>query len=391
MTSPSRLVISPSLVTGLRLVCAAVVPLLIAGCNTPDESTDSADNAETQAAESVESTQSALLGLDPVRCDKINFPVTLAEGATTVYNVVGWLCGRGSIANKPIQVLVSGATYSHVYWDFPYKPAQYSYVNALTAAGYATLAIDRIGVGESDHPPAADLTTEGSAHTVHQVIQKLRSGTLTAPTFGRVKAKRIVLVGHSYGSGVSTLEASTYHDIDALIVTGLFHSFGPGALEVASHFLPTSYDPAFAGRNIPDGYLTTAPGSRGGSYFYYAPGTDQNVVAVDEATKDALSQYEPAGAGLGLAGTPAIDVPTFVVTGERDTITCNPPSCGSAALEAEKQFYSPAAHVHVAAIPAAGHCINLEKTAPLWFALAAAWSIRNVGLDTRFPQPPPQP
>lgn len=383
---------SPRIVTGLRITCAAVFPLLIAGCSAPTEPPESTESStESSEAENVETAQSALFGLEPVRCDKLSFPVTLAEGATTVYQVVGWLCGRGSIAHKPIQVLVSGATYSHVYWDFPYKPAQYSYVNALTAAGYATLAIDRIGVGESDHPPAADLTIAGSAHTLHQVIQQLRSATITAPSFGRVVGRRIVLVGHSYGSSVSMLEAETYHDIDALIVSGLFHSFGPGAFEVAAQFFPTAYDPHFAGRNIPDGYLTTAPGARGGDYFYYPPATDPNVVAKDEATKDALSQYEPAGSPEALAGTALIDVPVFTVTGERDTITCNRPSCTSDVVQAEKQFYSPAAHVHVATIPAAGHCLNLQKTAPIWFALAAAWSIRNVGLDTRFPQPPPQP
>lgn len=37
-----------------------------------------------------------------------------------------------------MQLLVHGATYNHLYWDFPHGPGYYSYVDAATAAGYAT-------------------------------------------------------------------------------------------------------------------------------------------------------------------------------------------------------------------------------------------------------------
>lgn len=376
MTARSRIV------TGLGTASVAVLPLLLPACATPAE-------AERQEQEGEVGTHSSeLLGLLPKRCDKLTFNVALAEGQTANYHVVGWLCGRGDIQHRTIQVLVHGITYSHYYWDFPYKPEQYSYVNALTAAGFATLNLDRIGIGESDHPPALEVTTTSNAYVVHQIVQQLRSGQLDTPSFGRIRGKRVMLVGHSLGAGISMLEAGTYHDVDGMIATDLLHSYGPGAAEIVGAFVPANMDPHFAGRNIPDGYITTAPGSRGGSWFYYAPTTDPQVVATDEATKETGTYGEGLDVQLGPAATPNIDVPVMTVVGNYDRLACNDPSCTeSGTLDGEYQYYSPAAHLKAVAIPYAGHDINLHKQAPLWFALAAAWSSAHVGIDTRLPLP----
>lgn len=37
------------------------------------------------------------------------------------------------------------------YWDLDYEDHSYSYVNTALDAGYSTLAIDRLGVGNSTH------------------------------------------------------------------------------------------------------------------------------------------------------------------------------------------------------------------------------------------------
>jgi pimeloyl-ACP methyl ester carboxylesterase len=66
-----------------------------------------------------------------------------------------------AMAGRPpaVLVLVHGITYGTYYWDFPYQPETYSAVNALNRHGYATLNIDRIGHGRSDHPLSALTTT----------------------------------------------------------------------------------------------------------------------------------------------------------------------------------------------------------------------------------------
>lgn len=366
---------SSSVVTGLRVAGVTLVSLLGTACASASE-----PEGEVTATD-----QAELHVLEPT-CERLSFPVALAAGQPATYHVVGWLCGRGSIKHRTIQVLLHGATYGHVYWDFPYQPERYSYVRALTAAGYATLSLDRIGIGESDHPPANDVTIASNAYVVHQVIQSLRSGTLDVPSFGRVTGSRVMLVGHSLGSVVSVAEAATYHDVDGVILTGLLHNPGPGLYEIAANLVPTSLDPVLAPRNLPAGYLTTLAGKRGEPFFYYSPTTDPAVVAKDELTKETATPGEFGDFWASVALSPQIDVPVFSIVGDKDRCFCATEACASEGLlAAEQQYFSPAAKLKTASIPLSAHDINLHKQAPLWYGLAAAWSALYVGVDTRFP------
>ena len=76
--------------------------------------------------------------LATVSCSEVQLPVALARGEPKQYQVYGQLCGQSPLGDRTVQVLVSGTTYSHIYWDFPYQSENYSYVDALTQAGYAT-------------------------------------------------------------------------------------------------------------------------------------------------------------------------------------------------------------------------------------------------------------
>src|SRR5712675_837809 len=64
-----------------------------------------------------------------------------------------------------LQILVSGSTYSHLYWDWPTAP-EYSYVRWMAEHGYATLNLDRLGIGISSHPPGEQVTVEAHAAAV---------------------------------------------------------------------------------------------------------------------------------------------------------------------------------------------------------------------------------
>lgn len=373
---------SSRFMTGLSVAGFALLSLLLPACAGATPESDDTDEPE----ESVGTTQQEL-SLLPVKCDRLTFKVALAQGQPATYNIAAWLCGRGSIDNRVIQVLVHGSTYSHYYWDFPYKPAQYSYVHAATLAGYATLNFDRIGIGESDHPPALDVTIPSNAFVLHQMVQKLRSNTLQTPSFGRVKGKRIVTVGHSLGSAIATQEAGTWHDVDGVIISGFINNFGPAQAELGTAFIPPQFDPRFAGRTFPDGYLTTAPGRR--DVFYNTAYAEPAVIAKDEATKETCTIGEiTPGAGGTYVGSAAIDVPVLSVIGDNDRLFCTDPSCtASGNIANEKNFYSPEAHVQVIAIPKSGHDLNLQVQAPAFYAVALAWSALNMGIDTRLPPP----
>lgn len=325
-----------------------------------------------------------------LRCEDVSFAVNLSPSDATVYNVFGVLCSRGSIHHKTIQVALHGATYSHLYWDFPYQPELYSYVRYATAAGYAVLSIDRIGIGQSDRPPADAVTIESNAYVVHQVVQALRGGDLVVPSFGRIRAERVALVGHSLGSVISIQEAATYGDVDGVVLTGVSHTITPALGDILTSLYPASLDPRFAGQNLPDGYLTSLPGHR--TVFYHAPSFDPQVVEVDDQTKETVTTAELNTAVPALALSNGIHVPVLVVVGDFDEAFCAAPTCSaSGSLATEPGFYPADACAEAVAIPGAGHDLNLHFQAPLAYATVLEWMDRRVGSNPKVAAPQPCP
>lgn len=306
-------------------------------------------------------------------CGQVQLPVALQPGQPASYQVVGWLCSRPPLRGRTIQVLVAGATYSHLYWDFPVRPERYSYVRALTDAGYATLTIDRIGIGVSSHPAPEQIDVEANAFVLHQVVQALRLGQVID------LFPKIILVGHSLGSSIALTEASRYHDVDGVIVSGFTHTITPAFLNAGQVLYPANQDGRFNGLNLPDGYLTTLPGTRG-LVFYSGPNAEADVIVQDEATKETVTQAELYGlAGVILNGdlSRAIQVPVLSVVGQQDLFFCSDAACSNA--QAETTFYGPQAQLELQVLPGFGHDLNLHLNAPTWFALARDWSDRHFG------------
>jgi pimeloyl-ACP methyl ester carboxylesterase len=329
--------------------------------------------------------------LPPPTCQKLQFRVTLAPGAQAHYKVVGWLCAKPPLTGRTVQVLLAGGTANHLYWDFPIRPQQYSYVRALTNAGYATLNLDNIGSGQSDLPPADQVTTDAAAYVVHQIVQALRAGQRPEFSFGKV-----ILVGHSNGSAVAVVEANRYADVDGLILTGLLHTYAPTASVAGALFYPVARDPHFVHRHVPPGYFTALPGALA-VITLYSPNTDADVVALQEERKDIYPQREDAGFDR-VVTSPAlvqgIHVPILSVVGQYDAFFCAAPSCPEA--RAEPAVYdcrgqsagvrgvvaticAPRAELELVVFPDAGHALNLQRNAPAWFALARHWSDRHFG------------
>jgi pimeloyl-ACP methyl ester carboxylesterase len=321
-----------------------------------------------------------------LRCTDVTFPVTLSASNATVYNVFGVLCARGSIHNKTIQIALHGATYGHLYWDWPYQPALYSYMRYATAAGYAVLNIDRIGIGRSSHPPADAVTIESNAYVVHQIVQALRSGNRVVPGFGRIRAERVALVGHSLGSLIAITEAATYDDVDGVALTGVSHTVTSHLGDVS--FYPANLDPRFAGQGLGDTYFTTVPGTRG--VFYNPPFFDPQVLAIDEQNKETVTLGELNTAVPALALSTGIHVPALLMVGDFDLAFCNEPSCSaSGSLAAESGFFAPDACLETKALPLSGHDLNLHFQAPLAYFAILNWIDRRVGRNPNAPPPVP--
>jgi pimeloyl-ACP methyl ester carboxylesterase len=314
-------------------------------------------------------------------------PVSLAAGQPASATVFGELCAtRAELTNgETVQLLLHGATYNHTYWDFgTFDGLTCSYARDVAAAGFPTFAIDAIGAGNSSHPASTSITFQTAAFVAHEIVQDLRQGTVGATKFGKV-----MLVGHSLGSGVAWLEASTYQDVAGAITTGAEHTATVFAQNSLADFHPTNMDPKFAGSGLDSGYLTTVPGKRQ-LLFYNSADSDPNVIAQDEATKDTASLTQLTGE-LPVFSTPsvtqAITVPVMEIVGSNDQLFCGPESgggtfdCSSGAEVASEEAadYSAAARLRACVVPGSGHDVNLALNHGLEEADAIAWSYEYVG------------
>lgn len=305
-------------------------------------------------------------------CQDVYFPVTLLDLPQTMH---GRLCVPDGGATT-VQVLIPGGTYNSSYWDIGFEPEIRSYRRAMNHAGYATLALDRLGTGLSSVPLSASLTTSGEAAAVHQVIQQVRA---------EARFTKVILGGHSFGSGIAIIEAGTFHDVDGLLITGLAHRLNVGGtVPVFAATYPAVLDPRFAGSGLDPGYITTMPGTRYSIFHQPGPVVD-GAIAYDEATKDTSVYTQAVDLFLITVILPysaVIDKPVMVALGQ-DPVFCGllATNCSSAAgiKRTESLYYSSAADLRTFALPGYGHAVNYAPNAPDFFAAVVDWADTKIG------------
>ena len=154
---------------------------------------------------------------------------------------------------RTVQVLSHGVGLDKSYWDI--APG-YSYVDAAAAAGYATVAYNRLGVGNSDHPDAIQVVQSFTeVEILHGIVSLLRSGRLGSRQF-----KSVIGVGHSYGSLLELAQTAKYpKDVDAAVLTGFTYDFSNLPLTVLANnpAIASINDPAKFG-GLSNGYVVHA-------------------------------------------------------------------------------------------------------------------------------------
>ncbi len=309
-------------------------------------------------------------GAAQITCEDVRVPVRVGLTTQSMY---GRLCVPQGATT--LQVLVPGGTYNSAYWDIGYEPDTRSYRLAMNRAGFATVAVDRLGSGRSSKPLSVLVDVNTQAKAVHAVIQSLR------PRFDRV-----VLVGHSIGSATTTTEAATYRDVDGVLITGLTHRINlPGAVPVFTTLIPGPLDPGLTGIGLDLGYLTTIGGTRYASF--HTPGaTEPGAIGFDEATKDVVTAAETLNTVLISALLPVsrrITVPVMVVMGGGDANFCGPPlgadcSSNEALRASEAPFYAPEARLRAHVVPGYGHSLNFSARAPGYHRAVIDW-VNGIG------------
>ncbi|WP_437934174.1 alpha/beta hydrolase [Sorangium sp. So ce341] len=316
-------------------------------------------------------------------CRGYYFPVTQQEDSGAVHRVFGQLCAREQLtSDTPIQVLLHGGTYDHAYWDWPYQPETYSYVDHATRRGFATLNVDRLGYGKSDRPDPRALGFPAAGHVTRQLVQYLRRGALG------LRFESVVLNGHSMG-GIAAEHAAAEGaaaegaGVDAVIISGIAPDRpetdpapegppDPGADEDPGAdpfypFYPAEEDPKFAGESWSAGYLTTRPNTRA-AIFLHEGTYDPAIAALEESLKDTLTVAELSAVRSGpgsSASVPDVEAPVTYVLGRHDAIACGAAGGDCAAASAAQD----AGYI----VPDSGHSINVSDGAPLFYEWTFAW------------------
>ena len=290
------------------------------------------------------------------KVNRLDFSVTLSDGNT--YTIAGFLYYKGSFHNRPLQVLVHGGTYNHNYWDVPTINGQsYSYARFMAEEGYALLAIDQLGAGESSKPAGDFVTLNETASSLHQVLVRMRSGNNPV---GHA-FQQIVLVGHSFGSINSILVQATYHDADALVVTALGH---------VPHELPIPPELIIELAQFP---YFPLPAPARSALFYFPDAADADVIAYDNLNlADLLTRgqlfttfaavFNPEADRVG-----AVTGPVLVQLGEHDALWPSLYAGGEAA------FWTNASSVTVQSLPSVGHSLNTHLDNKTGWRLIDQW------------------
>jgi alpha-beta hydrolase superfamily lysophospholipase len=282
----------------------------------------------------------------------------------------------GQAGDATVLCCLPGGSLSRKYWDLEVDgDRRFSFAEFMAARGFATLAIDHLGVGASTQPDdgyALDLMRLARANqaALTQATARLRAGDASE---GRppLAPLRSMGVGHSMGSCMTVVQQA-HHAPHAGIVLmsfttrGLPHFLNEGERAFAG-------DPHGARAKLPElirarfGTPAPAPPSGAGHEAAYAVGTapPEALLALRQAAT-ALA----AGPGIlsmipGAFGpeAAAIDVPVFLAVGDHDL---------HSAEHASEEFpHSP--EVVAYTLPDCWHCHNVANTRERLWSRIARW------------------
>jgi pimeloyl-ACP methyl ester carboxylesterase len=205
--------------------------------------------------------------------------------------------------NKPVLLLVHGATYGKWLWDVPGASWKEYLCEEL---GYTVVAVDLPGYGESSHPNGDMLTPLNNALIMAKVVMQLR----------REIDSDIIWVGHSFGGLTGNLIAENFEGLlDGLVNIGWVHC---DMLLTLQNLPAQNLSIMLAGN-----YISMPTETRINS-FYYAPGVEQSVVDYD------IDHAFPMPRGNMFYALQSdkyalnnIKIPVFLSAGDRDAMLNN--------------------------------------------------------------------
>jgi pimeloyl-ACP methyl ester carboxylesterase len=308
------------------------------------------------------------------------------------FNIHAQLCVPKISEKKDIlQIATHGVHYDSRYWDSKYQPEKHSYVDATLKAGYSILTYDRLGVGQSDHPDAYDVVQAPlELEILRQLTLMARNGTLYSfagtakpahAAFSRLtKPRKVVHVGHSFGSFLTSAFIANYGDLtDGAIITGYLltqYLASTGSTTFSVEYAATSSPPY----DRPSGYVVCKKNGIQNIFFGGDPKTAFTPKLLDYGND--IKQPVPIGefaSAFWLIGNqgPSFKAPVQYVLPEFDFYICRGDCNGLANVTMLAQTYPNATAIEVAIQPNTGHALPLHNNATAGFQLTYDFLARH--------------
>ncbi|KAL4998452.1 Alpha/beta hydrolase family-domain-containing protein [Aspergillus recurvatus] len=269
-----------------------------------------------------------------------------------------------------LQIATHGLGFDKRYWDAELHPDKYSYVDAALNAGYSILTYDRLGVGHSDKPDGYEIVqVPVETEILKELAVLARSGALSekAPSVQAPSFNKVVLVGHSYGSGLTIAVLANYPSLaDGAVSTGLipntqFGAAGQRAFDL--EYAVTSDPSRFGDRG--SGYLVQGTESSLQQIFFKKGFFEPEMLKYANGIKETGTAGEfvsfPGALAMPASGFKG---PILFALAEYDMGTCLGDCKGTYNLTALKdEMFQGAEDVSVHLQPGSGHALTMHVNA----------------------------
>ncbi|KAK7221231.1 hypothetical protein V2G26_009234 [Clonostachys chloroleuca] len=305
-----------------------------------------------------------------------NLTEKLVKGYKTVsgiYTLAATYCVPDTGPGDVLQIMTHGVGFDRSYWDPPINDYKYSYVaRAVDDHGYSTLTWDRLGVGKSSHGETInEIQIFLEIAALAELTRKFVNCTLCEHSY-----KRVVHLGHSFGSAMTYGLVNQYPDISNGIVLTGFSQIPAymGLFALGGNFVPVSSVPSLASQYAV-GYVAAGSKSAVHTNFFGPDDFDPAVLdwLYEHGQANTPGEILTVGATGGVANI--FHGPSLVITGERDVPFCGGNCYATSAIQnkapnliaASEEFFPNASPFNATVIPKAGHGLNLGYSADLAF------------------------
>ncbi|CAG8954711.1 hypothetical protein HYFRA_00004634 [Hymenoscyphus fraxineus] len=315
-------------------------------------------------------------GQDPNQQPPVPF-LTTSERSNVSYTIGATFCQpkfNGTQNSSTVILASHGLGFDRSYWNIPYQPEKYSFLDFVIGQGYSVLFYDRLGVGQSSKVSGYINQLSIQESILAQLAALVKSGAYTG-TLGVPKST--VLIGHSFGSTITHAVAKSKPGAaDAIILTG----YSNNATLVKTPVLISAWQLKIANlfreawSQLDTGYVTWVDLYSNVNTFFKAPGYTTDAAMFAEQHKQPFGITELLSGGS--PGRTNYTGPVLVVAGSNDFIFCNG-YCEGVLEPAAKLDFPSSSSLKTYVQPDTGHGMNFHTNATGFYKVVTDFLASN--------------